>query len=69
VSDQHAINWYFADGGDTAKCSGSIDDYDGHMTQPAIMKAIEAEAGLEEGLFMAPRSQYGLGPQAQRTRP
>jgi len=69
MSDDHARQWYFGPGSDTAACSGQIDDYDGKMTQPAIMRQIVAEEGMEEGLFAAPARQYGLGPQAQRTRP
>jgi hypothetical protein len=64
MSDDHAKQWYFGPGSDTANCSGTIDDYDGHMTMPAAMQQIEAE----EGLFRAPARQYGLGPQPQRTR-
>jgi hypothetical protein len=65
MSDDHARQWYFGPGGDTDSCSGTIDDYTGHMTQPAALAQIAAE----EGLFRAPEGQYGLGPRPQRTRP
>jgi hypothetical protein len=69
VSDAQAAQWYFGPGSETERCSGSIDDYDGNMTMPSIMRQIVAEEGLDIGPFRAPISQYGTGPQAQVSRP
>jgi hypothetical protein len=69
MSDEQAQHWYFGPGSETEQCSGSIDDYDGEMTMPAIYRQIQAEEGLEMGLFRAPAVQYGTGPQPQRNRP
>jgi hypothetical protein len=69
MSDAHAQSWYFGNGSETERCSGEIDDYDGHMTMPPIMTQIMAEEGMDVGLFRAPDRQYGLGPRKQVTRP
>jgi hypothetical protein len=69
VSDDHARNWYFGSGSETRECSGSVDDYDGTMTAPPIMRQIAVEEGLNVGLFRAPVGQYGMGPQRQASRP
>lgn len=69
MSDADAQHWYFGPGSETEQCSGSIDDYDGNMTAPAIMQRIVVEEGLNVGLFEAPARQYGLGPHRQVVRP
>lgn len=69
MSDDQARQWYFGSGSETANCSGSIDDYDGTMTAPPILRQIALEEGLDVGPFRAPSRQYGLGPQTQSSRP
>jgi hypothetical protein len=65
LSDDQARQWYFDSGSETARCSGSIDDYDGKRTMPAVLRDIQAE---EDGMYQADALERGLGPQRQVTR-